>query len=63
MNGYVFFFIGIVCFLFIMGFFEAILMMDYTIYAKIPITLGACWVLLLSFKGSFLQCIPESKPR
>ena len=45
-----FFFIGIVCFLFIMGFFEAILMMDYTIYAKIPITLGACWVLLLSFR-------------
>ena len=45
-----FFFIGIVCFLFIMGFFEAILMMDYTIYAKIPIALVACWVLLLSFR-------------
>ena len=45
-----FFFIGIVCFLFIMGFFEAILMMDYTIYAKLPIALVACWVLLLSFR-------------
>ena len=57
-----FFFIGIVCFLFIMGFFEAILMMDYTIYAKIPIALVACWVLLLSFR-KFLSMYTRVKAK
>ena len=57
-----FFFIGIVCFLFIMGFFEAILMMDYTIYAKIPIALVACWVLLLSF-SKFLTMYTRVKAK
>ena len=53
-------FIGVALFIFLLGFFAAILMFDYSVFFKIPIALLSCFILLFLY-SKFLTLYTGNK--